>query len=206
MKKLLFLFTIAISLLATACSDDNDDNIKEIIISQETSGNFSTTINFTEVSGALGYDIELATNNDDYEYIESTEDLNYEVKDLLAGTTYKIKVSAFSTTGKVIGEGFSTITTVSSISELVGVWENTVNNIYYSYTFNEDGTGLYTYGQTQMKIKWFADAPAVGEEAEITIEVYAGEYTGSHTTSTYKYTYWGADEAMRLNELIYFPE
>ncbi|MCW3787554.1 fibronectin type III domain-containing protein [Plebeiibacterium sediminum] len=205
MKKIILLFTITISLLATACSDD-DDNTKEIIISEVTSGNFSATISFSEISGALAYDIELATNDDDYEYIESTENLTYEIKNLLAGTTYKIKVSAFSSTGKVIGEGEYTITTVTSIPELVGVWENFVNNISYSYSFNEDGTGLYNYGQTQMKIKWFAEAPAIGETSEITIMFYANEYTGSYTTSTYTYAYYGADEAMTIDGIVYFPE
>ncbi len=208
MKKIvLSLFLITSTLIFSSCSSDDDDpSVDTITVSESSIETLKASVSFSEIENTFYYDISFAEEDSVYEYVVSLTDSTYQFTNLKAGTDYKVKVEAISSTGDIIGEGELSFTTKEAVSELLGTWTYEYSTYTKTYTFDSDGTGLYTNGSTEYLIKWFADTPVVGETETLTVYYYGSDYDSGYSISTYDYVYYGEDEAMTIGSTIYIPE
>lgn len=167
------------------------------------------TVTFSEVEEALMYDVDYAKKGEEMDSeisIGAAQDLKYTFELLEPSTEYEVKISALNAEGNTIAEGTTTFTTKDVVAGLVGEWYYTYGDYTETYTFGADAKGTRTTtGGTNEKIMWEAEEVALEEEGELTIRTFAGDYTGTSTVKTVKYTYYGADEAMKIDGTHYFP-
>jgi len=212
MKKLFNLLAIAIafSLSITSCSNDDDDpKMGEITVTNSSSKLTEATIAFSEVEGALFYDIDYAKKGEELEYemsIAKEQGLNYTFNNLSAATTYDVKVSAKDASGNAIAEGTASFETKAALAALVGEWYYSYEDYKETYTFNSDAKGTFTTSRgADYKIMWEAIEAPIGEEADLIIKTFSGDYEGTSTVDTVKYTYYGVDEAIKIDGTRYWP-
>nr|WP_321450186.1 hypothetical protein [uncultured Carboxylicivirga sp.] len=211
MKITYFLLATVFAFSFVSCSDDDGDDIKPqaITVTTDEVQTLEATVSFSEVADAVFYDVELSEAGAEFEYIESIallDDLTYEVEDLKAGTEYEVKIIAKSMAEKTLGEGSVKFTTTAAVAELVGTWTYTYSDYSQAFTFNADGTGTFDDNGTEQKIKWVAENPTIGEEANIKVTYFVDDYDGISSTLDFSYTYYGEGEAMTIDNVIYYPE
>lgn len=213
MKKLFSLLTVALafSLAFSSCSEDDETpKMGEITVTNSETKLTEASITFSEVEGALFYNIDFAKKGEELEYLESVAPelgLKYTFENLSAATAYDVKVSATDASGNTIAEGTGMIETEAALAALVGEWYYSYDDYKETYTFTADAKGTFTTSRgADNKIMWEAEEAPIGEEGELIIRTFAGDYSGTSTVDTVEYVYYGEDATMTIDGTIYWPE
>ena len=198
-----YLSAFAVMLcLTTSCSDDDDPKPKSIEVTAETTEH-TAKITFSEIDGALGYNVDYAEKGEELEYafsIATLDDLSTELKELKAGTEYTVKLTAFNL-DKDLGEGTVDFTTEEVLESLVGTWIYSYDNNSITYVFNKDGFGTYKTSSTdENEIMWSA------VEKELTIRKYFNEVGDRSQEQTLTYSIAEDGGTVTIDQVIYFAK